>query len=83
MSEQPRRRTELAAHAPEDHRPSALADALKRTAAALREAEVPSMLCGSMACWVRGGPEPLTRTWTSASSRPTRIVRWRRSRMSG
>jgi hypothetical protein len=62
MSEQPRGRAkELATHASEDHRPGALAEALKRTAAALREAEVPFMLCGSMACWVRGGPEPFTK----------------------
>jgi hypothetical protein len=62
MSEQPRDRApELATHALEDHRPGALAEALKRAAAALREAEVPFMLCGSMASWVRGGPEPFTK----------------------
>jgi hypothetical protein len=53
---------EPAAHAVEhQHRPGALAEALKRTAAALREADVPFMLAGSMACWVRGGPEPFTK----------------------
>jgi hypothetical protein len=30
---------------------------LKRSAGALREAGVPFMLGGSLACWVRGGPE--------------------------
>ena len=30
---------------------------LKRSAGALREAGVPFMLGGSVACWVRGGPE--------------------------
>jgi hypothetical protein len=52
---------ELAASATEYHRPDALAEALKRAAAALRRAEIPFMLCGSMACWVRGGPEPFTK----------------------
>src|SRR5919202_4704898 len=62
MSEQPRERpSELAPQAVEHHRPGALAEALKRTAAALRHAEIPFMLAGSMACWVRGGPEPLTK----------------------
>jgi hypothetical protein len=63
MSEEPGERpAEAAAHAVEhQHRPGALAEALKRTAAALREAEVPFMLAGSMACWVRGGPEPFTK----------------------
>jgi hypothetical protein len=62
MNEQPRPRdAEQAAHEFEHHRPGALAEALKRAAAALREAEVPFMLCGSMACWIRGGPEPFTK----------------------
>jgi hypothetical protein len=62
MSEQPSNRgTEQAAHEFEHHRPGALAEALKRAAAALREADVPFMLCGSMAAWVRGGPEPFTK----------------------
>jgi hypothetical protein len=52
---------ELVARATEYHRPDALAEALKRAAAALRRAEIPFMLCGSMACWVRGGPEPFTK----------------------
>ena len=42
------------------YRPDALAATLKRAAAALREANVPFMLCGSVACWARGGPEPFT-----------------------
>jgi hypothetical protein len=46
---------------PEPQRLDALADALLRGAAALRQAEVPFMLCGSMACWARGGPEPFTK----------------------
>jgi hypothetical protein len=62
MSEQPSGRpSEPAAHEFEHHRPGALAEALKRAAAALRSAEVPFMLCGSMAAWVRGGPEPFTK----------------------
>lgn len=43
------------------HHPDALAPTLKRAAAVLRDAKVPFMLCGSMACWARGGPEPLTK----------------------
>jgi hypothetical protein len=62
MSEQPSdRATDSAAHELEHHRPGALAEALKRAAAALRDADVPFMLCGSMAAWVRGGPEPFTK----------------------
>jgi hypothetical protein len=30
---------------------------LKRSAGALREAGIPFMLGGGLACWVRGGPE--------------------------
>jgi hypothetical protein len=41
--------------------PDALASTLKRAVAALRGADVPFMLCGSMACWARGGPAPLTK----------------------
>jgi hypothetical protein len=37
---------------------NALIDTMKVTVAALREAEVPFMLGGSMAAWARGGPEP-------------------------
>ena len=47
--------------APEPQRHEELVDALLRGAAALREAGVPFMLCGSMACWARGGPEPFTK----------------------
>jgi len=62
MSEQPSDpATELAVDAPGVHRPGVLAEALKRAAAALREADVPFMLAGSMACWARGGPEPFTK----------------------
>jgi hypothetical protein len=62
MSEQPSQRDpEPAVHEFEHHRPGALAEALKRAAAALREAEVPFMLCGSVAAWARGGPEPFTK----------------------
>jgi predicted nucleotidyltransferase len=35
-----------------------LAETMKRTVAALREAEVPHMLGGSLAAWARGGPTP-------------------------
>lgn len=56
----PEHGAELPPAAPVAHRPGALAEALKRAAAALRAAEVPFMLAGSMSCWVRGGPEPLT-----------------------
>jgi predicted nucleotidyltransferase len=34
-----------------------LLDTLKRSAAALRDAEVPFALGGGLACWARGGPE--------------------------
>jgi hypothetical protein len=37
---------------------SALTSALKVASAALRDAEVPFMLGGSLATWARGGPEP-------------------------
>src|SRR5438045_3559928 len=37
---------------------SALTSALKVASAALREAEVPFALGGSLATWARGGPEP-------------------------
>lgn len=33
-------------------------DLLKRTAVALKQAEVPFALCGGYAAWVRGAPEP-------------------------
>jgi len=61
MREQPGNRSSELASATEYHRPDYLAEGLKRAAAALRRAEIPFMLCGSMACWVRGGPEPLTK----------------------
>ena len=35
----------------------AMLETLKRSAGALREAGVPFMLGGGLACWVRGGPE--------------------------
>jgi hypothetical protein len=33
-------------------------DLLKRTAVALKEADVPFALCGGYAAWIRGAPEP-------------------------
>jgi hypothetical protein len=33
-------------------------ETLKRAAAALREADIPFALAGSVACWARGGPAP-------------------------
>ena len=47
--------------APGTHSPEVLGDTLKKAAAALREAEVPFLLCGSMACWARGGPPLVTK----------------------
>src|SRR5690625_64725 len=41
----------------EDER-EALQDALRMTAVALTEADIPFALCGSYAAWVRGAPEP-------------------------
>jgi Uncharacterised nucleotidyltransferase len=42
----------------DDEQPfSDLEDALKKSAAALREADVPFLLGGSLASWARGGPE--------------------------
>ena len=35
-----------------------LIETLKRSAAALRDADVPFALAGSVACWARGGPAP-------------------------
>jgi hypothetical protein len=62
MSEQPQAGgPEFMSRVPEPQRPEVLAGALVRAAAALREADVPFMLCGSMACWARGGPEPFTK----------------------
>lgn len=44
--------------ATDDEQPfSDLEDALKRSAAALRRADVPFLLGGSLASWARGGPE--------------------------
>jgi hypothetical protein len=43
---------------PSDEQPFAeIEHALKRSAAALREAEIPFLLGGSLASWARGGPE--------------------------
>jgi hypothetical protein len=43
---------------PSDEQPfAAIEHALKRAAAALREADVPFLLGGSLASWARGGPE--------------------------
>jgi hypothetical protein len=43
--------------APDEQPFSEIEHALKRAAAALREAEVPFLLGGSLASWARGGPE--------------------------
>ena len=44
--------------ATDDEQPfSDLEDALKKSAAALRGADVPFLLGGSLASWARGGPE--------------------------
>src|SRR3954449_11082187 len=44
--------------ATDDEQPfSDLENALKKSAAALREADVPFLLGGSLASWARGGPE--------------------------
>ncbi len=42
-----------------DHEPSfaEIEHALKRSVAALRDAEIPFLLGGSLACWARGAPE--------------------------
>ena len=40
-----------------DHSFEAIEATLKRTVAALREAEIPFLLGGSLASWARGGPE--------------------------
>jgi len=40
-----------------DHSFDAIEATLKRTVAALREAEIPFLLGGSLASWARGGPE--------------------------
>src|SRR4051812_1565724 len=46
------------AHTMDDEQPfSDLENALKRSAAALRGADVPFLLGGSLASWARGGPE--------------------------
>jgi len=52
---------ELPEAAADQHSPGALADTLKKAAGALRDAEVPFLLCGSMACWARGGPPLVTK----------------------
>ena len=36
----------------------AMGETLKKATAALRDAEVPFMVGGSLASWARGGPEP-------------------------
>src|SRR5919197_2543777 len=40
-----------------DHPFAEMEATLKKAAAALRDARVPFLLGGSLACWVRGGPE--------------------------
>jgi hypothetical protein len=62
MSEQARGGgPEFVSRVPEPQRHEVLTGALLRGAAALRESGVPFMLCGSLACWARGGPEPFTK----------------------
>lgn len=46
---------------PDEHSPALLGATLKKAAAAMREAEVPFLLCGSLACWARGGPPLVTK----------------------
>ena len=41
----------------ETHSIEALQDTFKKSAAALKGAEIPFMLGGGLACWARGGPE--------------------------
>jgi hypothetical protein len=62
MEEDTREREhEVPEAAPEEHAPGVLGRTLKRAAAALRDAEVSFLLCGSMACWARGGPPLVTK----------------------
>lgn len=46
---------------PDEHHPALLGATLKKAAGALRDAEVPFLLCGSLACWARGGPAIVTK----------------------
>ncbi len=46
---------------PDEHSPALLGATLKKAAAAMREADVPFLLCGSLACWARGGPPLVTK----------------------
>lgn len=46
---------------PDEHSPAVLGATLKKAAAALRQADVPFLLCGSVACWARGGPPLVTK----------------------
>jgi hypothetical protein len=43
---------------PTDEQRELVRDLLKRTAVALKQADVPFALCGGYAAWVRGAPEP-------------------------
>lgn len=52
---------EAPAGVPDEHSPATLGATLKKAAAALREADVPFLLCGSLACWARGGPPLVTK----------------------
>jgi hypothetical protein len=61
MGAETNREHEVPEAVPEEHSPGALAGTLKKAAAALREADVPFLLCGSMACWARGGPPLVTK----------------------
>jgi hypothetical protein len=40
-----------------EHPPASIESSLKKAVAALREADVPFLLAGSLAVWARGGPE--------------------------
>lgn len=61
MNHEPSPRRSAAAGEQPEHHPAGLAEALKRAAAALRDSGVPFVLCGSLACWVRGGPDLVTK----------------------
>jgi hypothetical protein len=61
MSEPSQSEAETQGGVPDEHSPALLGATLKKAAAALRGAEVPFLLCGSLACWARGGPPLVTK----------------------